>query len=68
MEFSVSVIFGEVEIHASRHIFFPDFCWFCEAFASHEEQLLPVAMKDFDAFLDMRRYKNWALKSGLENV
>jgi len=31
-----------------------------EAFASHKERAV-IAMEDFSAFLDMRRYKNWVL-------
>ena len=43
------------------HIFFLEsFCWSCETSSSHKKQLLH--MKDFSAFLDRRRYKNWAHK------
>ena len=32
--------FGKGGVHAIKHIFFVDsFCWFHEAFASHEKQL-----------------------------
>ena len=34
-----------------------------EAFASHKERAV-IAMEDFSAFLDMRRYKNWAHNIG----
>jgi len=50
---------GKVGVHAIKHIFFVEsFCWSHEAFASHKKQLF--TMKEFWAFLNMRRYKNWA--------
>ena len=54
------VIFGEGKIHAIKHIFFQ------EISTSLVKPLLvmskSVTLKDFNAFLDRRRYKNWAHK------
>ena len=44
---------GEGEVHAIKHFFF----FFLQVSASQEEQMSP-----WSAFLDMRRYKNWAHK------
>ena len=53
---SIYMIFGEGGIHAVKHIYFlkvstslVKFCW---------PQGVVITMKDFRAFLDMRRYKN----------
>ena len=53
--------FGKGGVHAIKHVYFLEsFCWSHEASASHEKQL--STMKDLSAFLEMRRYKNWAHK------
>ena len=58
---SIYVIWVKGEyIQSSTLIFLESFCWSYEASASHEKQL--STMKDFSAFLEMRRYKNWAHK------
>ena len=55
----VILVKGEY-IQSSTFIFLENFCWSYEASASHEKQL--STMKDLSAFLEMRRYKNWAHK------
>ena len=46
-------------VHAVKHFFFGgNFCWSCEASASHEKTVTTV--KGVSAFLYIRRYKNWA--------
>ena len=54
------MIFGEGKIHAIKHIFFQ------EISTSLVKLLLvmskSVTLKDFNAFLDRRQYKNWAHK------
>ena len=53
--------FGKGGVHALRHVFFGrklllvlwSFCWSWETI---------TIMKDFSAFLGVRRYKNWAYK------
>ena len=52
--------FGEGGIHAIKQIFFQKV-----SVSLGEPSLVmrnSVTMKDFSAFLDMRRYKNWALR------
>ena len=51
---------GGVHLQSSTYFFVENFCWSWETSSSHKKQLLH--MKDFSAFLDMRRYKNWAHK------
>ena len=46
-------------VHAVKHFFFGgNFCWSCEASASHEKTVTTV--KGVSAFFYMRRYKNWS--------
>ena len=54
---SIHVILVKGGVHAIKHIFFVEsFCWSHEAFARNKKQLF--TMKEFGAFLNMRRYKN----------
>ena len=52
--------FGKGGVHASKHVFCRKFLLVSRSFCQSQEII--ITMKDFSAFLDMRRYKNWADK------
>ena len=59
--------FGKGGVSAIKNTFFvvvffgESFCWSREASAT-------VTRKDFSAFQDRRRYKNWLIKPAPENI
>ena len=64
----ICVILVKGEYLQSKTLFCCCCCFFAESFCWSREASATVTRKDFSAFQDRRRYKNWLIKPAPENI